>query len=140
MSMRTSRSDDNDPMVEMNITPLVDVMLVLLVIFIVTAPLIVPKAAPVDLPQAGPVKTPEPPATHALVMLADGQMQYKNKPVSDAELVQELQADKAKGPVQLQLHADETIPYGRMAKVIALIQSAGVSNLAFATSNIRKAP
>ena len=133
MSMRTSRGDDNDPMVEMNITPLVDVMLVLLVIFIVTAPLLVPKPPPVDLPQTGEVKEPDPPATYAIVMSGDGQMQYKNKQVSDAELVLALQADKAKGPVQLQIHADESIPYGRLSKVIALVQSAGISNLSFAT-------
>lgn len=140
MTMRTSRSDDNDPMVEMNITPLVDVMLVLLVIFIVTAPMIVTEAAPVDLPQTSPVKSAELPATQVLVMVADGQMRYKNKPVSDTELVEALRADKANGPVQLQLHADETTPYGKLAKVIALVQSAGIANLAFVTSGIRQSP
>lgn len=133
MSMRTSRSDDNDPMVEMNVTPLVDVMLVLLVIFIVTAPLIVPQAIKIDLPETGQVQAQEPAVSHTLVMQLDGTMHYNSQTVSKAQLVAQLQADKAKGPIQLQIHADEAIPYGRMAAVMALVQSAGVSNLSFVT-------
>jgi biopolymer transport protein ExbD len=131
MSMRSSRSDDNDPMVEMNVTPLVDVMLVLLVIFIVTAPLIVPQAIKIDLPQTGLVQPQEPVVNHTLLMKLDGGMHYNNQVVSEAQLVSQLQNDQAKGPIQLQIHADEAVPYGRMAAVMALVQSAGVTNLSF---------
>ena len=37
---RLERKQGNQPMSEINVTPLVDVMLVLLVIFIITAPLL----------------------------------------------------------------------------------------------------
>ncbi|PJC68672.1 MAG: protein TolR, partial [Zetaproteobacteria bacterium CG_4_8_14_3_um_filter_59_5] len=42
---------DNEPMGEINVTPLVDVMLVLLIIFMVTAPLLT-QGVDVDLPDA----------------------------------------------------------------------------------------
>lgn len=133
MSMRTTRSDDNDPMVEMNVTPLVDVMLVLLVIFIVTAPLIVPQAITIDLPQTGLAQPQESAAKNTLLMQRDGGMFYNTQMVSDEQLAAQLRADKAKGPFQLQIHADEAIPYGRIAAVMALAQSAGISNLSFVT-------
>ncbi len=133
MSMRTSGREDNEPMVEMNVTPLVDVMLVLLVIFIVTAPLIVPRAIHIDLPKTGGTAQQDTQAQHVLFIEADGRMQYKNQYVSDAEWLAQLQSDKAGGAVQLQVHADESVPYGRMSQVMSLAQSAGVSQLAFMT-------
>ena len=46
-------SDDGEPMVEMNTTPLIDVMLVLLIMFIITIP-IQTHAVKIDLPQSAP--------------------------------------------------------------------------------------
>ena len=44
-------SDDGEPMMEMNTTPLIDVMLVLLIMFIITIP-IQTHAVKIDLPQS----------------------------------------------------------------------------------------
>jgi biopolymer transport protein ExbD len=133
MSMRSSGKDDNDPMVEMNVTPLVDVMLVLLVIFIVTAPLIVPRAIKIDLPRTGAAPGQNTRDQPVLLIQADGRMSYKNQFVSDAEFIAQLQSDQAPGTLQLQVHADASVTYGRMAQVMALAQSAGVHNLSFMT-------
>src|SRR3546814_19238469 len=46
-------SEDGEPMVEMNTTPLIDVMLVLLIMFIITIP-IQTHAVKIDLPQNAP--------------------------------------------------------------------------------------
>ena len=51
MAGSTSGGDD-EPIVGINVTPLVDVVLVLLVVFIVTARLIVADTLPLDLPTA----------------------------------------------------------------------------------------
>jgi biopolymer transport protein ExbD len=125
-------------MVEMNVTPLVDVMLVLLVIFIVTAPLIVPQSIKIDLPQTGQVQSQEPLVSHTLVMQPDGKMFYNNQEVSEVQLLTLLKSDKDKGSVQLRIHADETMPYGRMAAVMALAQSAGLTNLSFVSITASK--
>ncbi len=133
MSMRTSGREDNDPMVEMNVTPLVDVMLVLLVIFIVTAPLIVPRAMNINLPKTGGTTSQPDASAQVLLVQADGRMQYKDQSVNDTELLARLQSDRGKGPVQLQVQADEAVPYGRISQVMAVAQSAGVTNLSFTT-------
>ena len=46
-------SDDGEPMMEMNTTPLIDVMLVLLIMFIITIP-VATHAVNIDLPQPSP--------------------------------------------------------------------------------------
>lgn len=140
MSMRTSGREEHEPMAEMNVTPLVDVMLVLLVIFIVTAPLIVPRAIQINLPKAGGSALAPEPSTQVLLVQADGKLQYKNQPVSDVELAAQLQADKTNAQMQLQLHADESVPYGRIAQVMALVQASGVSKLSFVTLGGSKGP
>ena len=50
-SQRSSDDDDDAPMAEINVTPLVDVMLVLLIVFMIAAPLMT-AGVPVDLPKA----------------------------------------------------------------------------------------
>lgn len=138
MSMRTSGRDDNEPMVEMNVTPLVDVMLVLLVIFIVTAPLIVPRAIKIDLPKTGGAALQDTQPQPTLQIQADGRLQYNDQAVTAAELLAQLRADKNQGPIQLQVHADQAVPYGRIAEVMSLAQSAGVNNLSFRTLPVAK--
>ena len=56
MAMAIGR-DDNDPVMEMNTTPLIDVMLVLLIMFIITIP-IQTHAVKVPLPGPTPPTTP----------------------------------------------------------------------------------
>ena len=43
------REDDNQPMAEINVTPLVDVMLVLLIVFMITMPVLT-HSIPLELP------------------------------------------------------------------------------------------
>ena len=50
MSMQTTgENDSGEPMIDMNVTPLIDVMLVLLIMFIITIP-IQTHAVKLDLP------------------------------------------------------------------------------------------
>ena len=49
MSMAVGERDDNEPMMDMNTTPLIDVMLVLLIMFIITIP-VQTHAVKIDLP------------------------------------------------------------------------------------------
>ena len=50
MAFASFEQDDDGPMAEINMIPLIDVMLVLLIIFMVTAPLLT-HAVKVDLPK-----------------------------------------------------------------------------------------
>ena len=132
MSMRSS-GDSDGAIAEINVTPLVDVMLVLLIIFIVTAPMIAPQAMKISLPQTAPVVQRDQAKNEVLVVFKDGSMNYKGSTVSEAELKAQMTADGKASKYQLQVQADEAVPYGRIAQVMALAQAAGLQRLTFVT-------
>ncbi len=132
MSMRSS-GDSDGAIAEINVTPLVDVMLVLLIIFIVTAPMIAPQAMKISLPQTAPVVQRDQAKNEVLVVFKDGTMNYKGSTVSEAELKAQMTADGKAPEYQLQVQADEAVPYGRIAQVMALAQAAGLPRLTFVT-------
>jgi len=132
MSMRSS-GDSDGAIAEINVTPLVDVMLVLLIIFIVTAPMIAPQAMKISLPQTTPVVQRDQAKNEVLVVFKDGSMNYKGSTVSEAELKAQMTADGKASKYQLQVQADEAVPYGRIAQVMALAQAAGLQRLTFVT-------
>lgn len=132
MSIRSS-GDSDGTIAEINVTPLVDVMLVLVIIFIVTAPMIVPQAMKISLPQTAPVVQRDQAKNEVLVVFKDGSMNYKGANVSDAELKAQMAADGKAAHYQLQVQADEAVPYGRVAQVMALAQAAGLQKLTFVT-------
>jgi biopolymer transport protein ExbD len=133
MAMQKSSAGDDGMMAEINITPLVDVMLVLLVIFIITAPLIVPQSMKVTLPQTEAVAQLDEAKNAQLTVLADGQLIFEDQATSLEALGQTLR-ERAQNPqFQLQVQADEKVPYGVVAKVMAVAQSNGANKLSFVT-------
>jgi biopolymer transport protein ExbD len=133
MSLRHSVESDG-AIAEINVTPLVDVMLVLLIIFIVTAPMIVPQALKISLPQIAPVVQRDQAKNEILVIDKNGSMTYKGFEVSEAQLKTQMMADGQAPHYQLQVQADEAVPYGRIAQVMALAQGAGLQRLSFVTA------
>lgn len=132
MSMRTS-NDSDGAIAEINVTPLVYVMLVLLIIFIVTAPMITPQAMKITLPQTDPVVQRDQAKNQVLVVYKDGKMNYKGIDLSDVELKAQMAQDTKTPQFQLQVQADEAVPYGRIAQVMAWAQAAGLQKLTFVT-------
>ncbi|MDE1011814.1 MAG: biopolymer transporter ExbD [Paraburkholderia fungorum] len=131
----SSSSDNDDVLSEINITPLVDVMLVLLVAFIVTAPLL-NNAVHVNLPRT--VATAAADQKPAVTVSVDAKgVVYLDKRATDLRLIgAELSALKASNPdVALNLQADEGVPYGTVAKLMAAIEHAGISRLSVLTAN-----
>ena len=133
MAMHKSSSHDDGMMAEINITPLVDVMLVLLVIFIITAPLIVPQSMKVTLPKTEAVAQVDDAKNAQLTVLADGQLIFEDQATS-LEALGETLRQRAQDPqFQLQVQADEKVPYGVVAKVMAVAQGSGANKLSFVT-------
>jgi biopolymer transport protein ExbD len=124
---------DQQPMSEINVTPLVDVMLVLLVIFMVTAPLLT-HAVKIDLPQAQNRANIEKPETITLSIDADGRLFWNDKPLADETLEARL-ADAARRQPQPDLHlrADRNTRYQRIADVMTGAQRAGLQRIGFVT-------
>jgi biopolymer transport protein ExbD len=130
MAMSSQKNEDS-LMAELNVTPLVDVMLVLLVIFIVTAPLIVPQSMKVNLPKTQAVAQQDNAKNSQLILEANGQVTFEGQQVSDKDLGRLLK-DKSWTPqFQLQVSADKAVPYGRVAEIMAIAQSSGVSKMSF---------
>ena len=128
---RLERDKGTSPMSDINMTPLIDVMLVLVVIFIITAPLLA-SSIKLDLPKTDAAKPNEAPKFVLLVVDKSGQAFLNDKPVASAELAQQLaQTAKQNPDTELQLRADESVPYGRVVEVMGVAQKAGLNRIGF---------
>lgn len=132
---RLDRSRSGAPMSDINMTPLIDVMLVLLVIFILTAPLMT-TSLPLNLPKAEG-QTPNAAAdTLSLGLDAKGQLYLDDKPVARAALQARARNIAQRNPdTEVRLQADEKVPYGQVAEVLALLQQAGLTRIGFITTS-----
>ena len=108
-------------------------MLVLLVVFIITAPLIVPQSMKINLPKTVSLKNKEEIKNVGLVIEPDGTLVYEGERVDDAKLTQIFVSNSKNTKYQLQIQADKTVMYGRIAEVMALAQSSGVIKISFVT-------
>ena len=128
---RLERTQGAQPMSEINVTPLVDVMLVLVVIFIITAPLLA-SSIKLDLPKSEAARPNEAPQFVTLVVDKAGQAFLNDQPVSGDQLDQRLRQNAALNPdTEVQLRADEAVPYGRIVEVMGIAQKAGLNRIGF---------
>jgi biopolymer transport protein ExbD len=131
--MAFSTQEDDSVLSDINITPLVDVMLVLLVSFILTIPVLA-NAVHINLPKTVPTTPPE--QQKAVTVTVDGQAQIylDNQIVSSDQLEAQLIALKAaNAELSLHLRADERVPYGPVAKVMAEVEHAGITHVSVLT-------
>ncbi len=120
-------------MADINMTPFIDVMLVLLIIFMVAAPLLTNGVA-VDLPQAsaGALNIEQKPI--AIAVDDKGQIFLADQPVADADFLDRLNALAKDGlDSRVYLRASKTVPYGRVAQIMAQVTSAGYKKVALVT-------
>jgi len=131
--MAFNTQDNNEAMSEINVTPLVDVMLVLLVVFIVTAPLLT-NAIKVNLPETAETAAPEDPEAVTVSVDPNGKVFIGKRETSVADLEIELKSLKQLDPAMtLFLQADDAARYGTVAKVMAVIERAGIDKLSVIT-------
>ncbi|HET9977315.1 MAG TPA: biopolymer transporter ExbD [Burkholderiaceae bacterium] len=137
---RLERSASSQPMSDINMTPLIDVMLVLLVIFIITAPLMA-SSLKLDLPKTDAGAPTTGPAFIAVAIDAKGQHYFGEEPLARDLLAQRVVAAARANPlVEVQLRADQAVPYGQVAELIALVQKAGLTRIGFVTETPPPAP
>jgi biopolymer transport protein TolR len=128
---RLERTQLPQPMSEINVTPLVDVMLVLVVIFIITAPLLA-SSLRVDLPRAEGTQAGDAPRFVTVGLTQDGRLHLNDKPVSAAQLAEQLTATARQNPeTEIQLRADQGVPYGRVVEVMGVAHQAGLHRIGF---------
>jgi biopolymer transport protein TolR len=128
---RIERTTVDPPMSEINVTPLVDVMLVLVVIFIITAPLLA-STIRLDLPRADGTQPGDAPRFVTVVLDKAGQVFLNDKPVVPAQLADQLAAAARQNPeTEIQLRADQGVPYGKVVEVMGVAHKAGLSRIGF---------
>jgi biopolymer transport protein ExbD len=133
MSMQTtSDNPSGEPMIDMNVTPLIDVMLVLLIMLIITIP---PQthAVKLDLPQN--TNTPPPPILplkNTVGITAQGQITWNGTPINQQQLRTYLEATQQLNPVpELHLQPDATARYELVDEVLAINKKAHVQKMGF---------
>lgn len=127
-------SDDGEPMMEMNTTPLIDVMLVLLIMFIITIP-IQTHAVKVDLPVNDPTRnTPPPvdPQKNKVSIDPAGTVAWNGAPVDTVTLQQYLEQTTQINPEpELHFQPDPQARYAKVDEILAVIKRSGVTKLGF---------
>jgi biopolymer transport protein ExbD len=108
-------------------------MLVLLVVFIITAPLLAPQSLKINLPKTDAVQSNDKPQQVSLAVDAQGNLELDRMHISDEGLADLLRQRVADPKFQLQIEADNAVPYGRIAELMALAQHSGVAKLSFIT-------
>ena len=134
MSMQTTGDNDSgEPMIDMNVTPLIDVMLVLLIMFIITIP-IQTHAVKLDLPQNNQNPPPQviDPVKNVLSINAQDQVLWNGAPVQLTQLRSYLDTTQQMNPIpELHLQPDATARYEVVDKVLAVTKQAHVQKMGF---------
>lgn len=118
---------------EINVTPLVDVMLVLLIVFMISAPMM-NQGVQVDLPKAKAGSLTDVPDQVILSVTKDKQVLVNATSVPMTNLRQKLEPMvNSKPDLQVYIQADQTVPYGFIAQVMAEVKNAKVGRVGLVT-------
>jgi biopolymer transport protein ExbD len=126
-------NDDGEPMMELNMTPLIDVLLVLIIMFIITIP-IQSHAVKVDLPQNDPnaVKPPVEPDKNKISIDAAGTVAWNGQPVDEVTLRQYLNiAASLKPEPELHFQPDPAARYEVVDRTLAVVKRSSITKLGF---------
>ena len=123
-------------MSEINVVPYIDVMLVLLIIFMITAPLIT-QGVKIDLPQA-PSEVLPPSENEPVIVTVDATgsvfIDFGDNP-EDAvtEEIRITALKKYRPQIEVFVEGDRAVDYGRVVRVMTLLQQAGVVSVGLIT-------
>ncbi|HEX3424138.1 MAG TPA: biopolymer transporter ExbD [Sphingomicrobium sp.] len=134
MSMQTtSDNSSGEPMIDINVTPLIDVMLVLLIMLIITIP---PQthAVKLDLPVNQPNVPPPPiePVKNTVGVTAQGAITWNGQSITQDQLRSYLEVTQQMNPIpELHLQPDATARYELVDEVLAITKKAHVQKMGF---------
>ena len=121
-----------EPMMDINMTPLIDVLLVLLVMFIITIP-VMTHAVKLDMPR--PTNAPQVQADPVVIQLEidfDGTVLWNGTPVTVDSLDTYFRREAANDPQpELHIRPNKRASYDVVARVLAAAQRNGLLKIGF---------
>ncbi|OUR68270.1 protein TolR [Bermanella sp. 47_1433_sub80_T6] len=128
------------PIAEMNVVPYIDVMLVLMVIFMITAP-VLSQGVKVDLPKVATAPLKSPKNSEPLIVSIKKNGQYviergrSEDKAANLEFVHKYVSKilQQQPSTEVLVRGDESVAYGKVIKLMATLQSAGVANVGLVT-------
>ena len=133
MAMSVGGGGADEPMMDINTTPLIDVMLVLLIMFIITLP-VMTHAVKLDMPQT---RTPPPQTDTPIEPIRididwDGSVVWNGSLVQIDQLEGYFRTEAARNPQpELHVRPERRANYDTVAKVLALAQRNGMQRIGF---------
>jgi len=138
MISRSSTTNTDEPLAEINVTPLVDVMLVLVVILLVVAPLLT-RTIRIDLPKVTASASESRAHSVTVSLDANGRIFIDGSEIASMQLeptLRRLALQDVRTTVNLR--ADRKESFGAVANVLARIGHAGIEHVAVVTEHISK--
>ena len=124
---------DGEPMIDMNMTPLIDVLLVLLIMFIITIP-VATHSVNIPLPSGDPPDSPIDidPVKNKLFITDDDELLWNGNPITEANLVSLLN-DSLALPTEpeLQYEPSAQASYEKASKTLDIVMGTGITKFGF---------
>jgi biopolymer transport protein TolR len=128
----------DEPLVEINMIPLIDVVLVVMIIFMVTTKMIEAQAIKVNLPDAASGETTDS-VSLGITVKADGSLFIDGVPVDEAGIRTRVKAEKGAGKdVVCLIAGDQDARHGDITHIIDVIKQEGVAKFAINIDPIQK--
>jgi biopolymer transport protein ExbD len=122
---------DDEPMMDINMTPLIDVMLVLLIMFIITIP-VMTHAVKLDMPRASNAPSTTQPVVINLEIDFDGTVLWNGTPVEIEALEGYFRREASIDPQpELHIRPSKRAKYDVVARVLASAQRNGMRKIGF---------
>jgi biopolymer transport protein ExbD len=123
--------DEDEPMMDINMTPLIDVMLVLLIMFIITIP-VMTHAVKLDMPRATNAPSTAQPVVINLEIDFDGTVLWNGTAVEIEALEGYFRREAAIDPQpELHIRPSKRAKYDVVARVLASAQRNGMRKIGF---------
>jgi biopolymer transport protein ExbD len=131
MGMSIGGGGEDEPMMDINMTPLIDVMLVLLIMFIITIP-VMTHAVKLDMPRATNAPSNVQPTVINLEIDFDGTVLWNGTPVEIESLEGYFRREAANEPQpELHIRPSKRAKYDVVARVLASAQRNGMRKIGF---------
>jgi biopolymer transport protein ExbD len=127
--------EDDDPVVELNMIPLIDIALTLLIILMITSAFIKKPGVALKLPSSQTREgTPESNKDLVIVITKEGEFFVDNAAQTDATLQARMTSLAARNKeARVLLKGDRSVPYGRVMRAMDLARQAGLTRVVLPT-------